>query len=55
MKADPAICPAFLGKKITDPQRGPLFFVPKAGLEPALLSEKHFECSASAISPLRLN
>ena len=28
--------------------------VPKAGLEPALLSEKHFECSASAISPLRL-
>jgi hypothetical protein len=28
-------------------------YVPKAGLEPALLSEKHFECSASAISPLR--
>ena len=28
--------------------------MPKAGLEPALLSEKHFECSASAISPLRL-
>lgn len=28
--------------------------VPKAGLEPALREEKHFECSASAISPLRL-
>ncbi len=27
--------------------------MPKAGLEPARLSTKHFECSASAISPLR--
>ena len=27
--------------------------MPKAGLEPALREEKHFECSASAISPLR--
>ena len=29
------------------------FFVPRVGLEPTRLSTKHFECSASAISPSR--